>query len=72
MFNKQKQFYHDSLIMSDTYIVVIYAYDVNNSHSSTVWSTRVIIPNLVLTIERTKVRIVLCKYVFVSTENCDC
>jgi hypothetical protein len=33
MFNKQKQFHHDSLFMSDIYIVVINAYDVNNSHS---------------------------------------
>jgi hypothetical protein len=32
----------------------------------------VIVPNLVLAIERTEVRIVLCKYVFVSTENHDC
>jgi hypothetical protein len=40
MFNKQKQFHHDSLFMRDIYIIMIYAYDVNNSHSSTVWSTR--------------------------------
>jgi hypothetical protein len=39
-FNKQKQFHHDSLIMRDIYIVMIYAYDVNNIHSSAVWSTR--------------------------------
>jgi hypothetical protein len=33
MFNRQKQFHYDILIMHDTYIVMIYAYDVNNSHS---------------------------------------
>jgi hypothetical protein len=28
VFNKQKQFHHDILIMRDIYIVMIYAYDV--------------------------------------------
>jgi hypothetical protein len=28
MFNKQKQFDHDILIMRDIYIIMIYAYDV--------------------------------------------
>jgi hypothetical protein len=40
MFNKQKQFYYDNLFMRDIYIVMINAYDVNNSHNSKVWSTR--------------------------------
>jgi hypothetical protein len=40
MFNKQKQFHHDNLFMRDIYIVMIDAYNVNNSHSSIVWSTR--------------------------------
>jgi hypothetical protein len=35
MFNNQKQFHHDSL----------YAYNVNNSHSLTVWSTQDITPS---------------------------
>jgi hypothetical protein len=42
MFNKQKQVHNDILITNDTYIVVIYAYDVNNSYSSIVWSTDII------------------------------
>jgi hypothetical protein len=45
VFNKQKQFRHDSLFMRDIYIVMVYAYGVNSSHSSTVWSTRDITPS---------------------------
>jgi hypothetical protein len=39
-FIEKKQFHQDSLIMCDIYIVMIYTYDVNNSHSLAVWSTR--------------------------------
>jgi hypothetical protein len=46
MFNKKKQFHHDSLFMHDIYIVMINAYDVNNSHSFQQYGLPEILPLL--------------------------